>query len=42
LGANAPPFVLVLEVEPTIDGKHEILYEGVYQGDETNVFVWFI
>jgi hypothetical protein len=42
LGVNAPSFVLVLEVEPTIDGEHEILYKGVYQGDEADVFMWFI
>jgi hypothetical protein len=42
LGANAPSFVLVLEVEPTIDGEHEILYEGIYQGDDVDVLMWFI
>jgi hypothetical protein len=40
LGANAPSFVLVLEAKPIINGKHE--YEGVYQGDEADVLVWFI
>jgi hypothetical protein len=42
LGASAPSFVLVLEVEPIIDGEHEILYEGIYQGDEVDVLMWFI
>jgi hypothetical protein len=32
----------VLEVELVICGEPEILYEGIYQGDETIVLVWSI
>ncbi len=31
--------VLMLEVEHVVDGKLEILYKGIYQGDEAIVLV---
>jgi hypothetical protein len=40
LGANARFLVLVLEVEPAINGELKIFYEGIYQGDEIVVLVW--
>jgi hypothetical protein len=42
LGANARSLVLVLEVEPIINGDPNILYEGIYQKDEVVVQMWFI
>jgi hypothetical protein len=39
-GANAHSLVLVLKVKLVVDGELKILYEGVYQGDDTNVLVW--
>jgi hypothetical protein len=42
LDANARSLVLVLEVKLVIDGEPKILYEGIYQGDETIVLVWSI
>jgi hypothetical protein len=42
LGANAPSLILILEVKLVVDGELEILYEGVYQGDEVDVLMWFV
>jgi hypothetical protein len=40
LGANARYLVLVLEVEPAINGELKIFYESIYLGDETAILVW--
>jgi hypothetical protein len=37
LGANAHSLILVLKIKPTMDGKPEILYEGIYQGDDATI-----
>ncbi len=41
LGGNPCSLVLVLEVEPIVDGNLEILYEGMYERDEAVVLVWY-
>ncbi len=39
LGANAHSLILVLKIKPTMDGKPEILYEGIYQGDDATILM---
>ncbi len=32
--------MILLQVDPTSDDEHEIVYEGCYETEDTSIFAW--